>query len=364
VPTTLHDVAKKAGVSIKTVSRVANKEKNVADDTRQLVLRTIEELGYVPHVQAQRLASGKARSIVLHYPLSNPGLLSNLIEMNFVTGVALGTAEEEYYFGLMTGPLTSGGLMKLCRSAQADGLILMQIAMQDWRVELLRENDYPFVMIGRCENNDGLSFIDLDFENAVMEAFAHLIDLGHQQIGFLTFPQEWRIKGIGPAVRALQGFKSAVTRFNRTPLYRESDLGVKRAYWAAKSLLEENSHITAFVTVHNTLVVGAITALQEMNRKVPDDCSILDVAIGDESELVIPPLTGIEWSGYEIGHQAAKMLIRELKGTSPGPEQILVPPKLKLRQSTAPAPLDRLEKPFDASCSQFGRSASIGIGHT
>jgi DNA-binding LacI/PurR family transcriptional regulator len=348
---TLKDVAKQAGVSMKTVSRVVNEEEGVADKTRQRVLRVIEEVGYVPHIQAQRLASGRACSIMLHYPLSDPNLLSNLIEMNFITGVALGAAEEEYYFGLMTGPLTSDGLMKLCRNGQADGLILMQIAMQDWRVELLRENDYPFVMIGRCENNDGLSFIDLDFENAVMEAFAHLIDLGHQQIGFLTFPQEWRIEGIGPAVRALQGFRSAVTRFNRTPLYRESDLDVKRAHSTAKSLLEEDSHITAFVTVHNTLAVGAITALQEMNRKVPDDCSILDVAIGDESELVIPPLTGIEWSGYEIGHQAAKMLIRGLEDTSAGPEQILVPPKLKRRRSTAPAPLDRLEKSFDASCS-------------
>ena len=348
---TLKDVAKQAGVSMKTVSRVVNEEEGVADKTRQRVLRVIEEIGYVPHIQAQRLASGRACSIMLHYPLSNPSLLSNLIEMNFITGVALGAAEEDYYFGLMTGPLTSDGLKKLCRSAQTDGLILMQIAMQDWRVELLRENDYPFVMIGRCEDNDGLSFIDLDFENAVVEAFAHLIELGHQQIGFLTFPQEWRIEGIGPAVRALRGFKSAVTRFNFTPLCRESDLGVKRAHSAAKSLLEENSHITAFVTVHNTLAVGAITALQEMNRKVPDDCSILDVAIGDESELVIPPLTGIEWSAHEIGHQAAKMLIRQLKGTNPGPEQILVPPNLKLRHSTAPAPLDRLEKPFDAGSS-------------
>jgi DNA-binding LacI/PurR family transcriptional regulator len=346
---TLKDVAKQAGVSMKTVSRVVNEEEGVADKTRQRVLRVIEEIGYVPHIQAQRLASGRACSIMLHYPLSNPSLLSNLIEMNFITGVALGAAEEEYYFGLMTGPLTPDGLKKLCRSAQTDGLILMQIAMQDWRVEILRENDYPFMMIGRCENNDGLSFIDLDFENAVVEAFAHLIDLGHQQIGFLTFPQEWRIKGIGPAVRALRGFESAVARFNRTPLYRESDLGVQRAHSAAKSLLEESSHITAFVTVHNTLAVGAITALQEMNRKVPDDCSILDVAIGEESELVIPPLTGIEWSAHEIGHQAAKMLIRQLKDTNPEPEQVLVPPKLKLRHSTAPAPLDRLEKPLDAS---------------
>ncbi len=323
---------------MKTVSRVVNKEKYVAEDTRQQVLRVIDELGYVPHIQAQRLASGKTRSIVLHYPLSDPSLFSNPIEMNFITGTALGAAEEEYYFSLMTGQLTSASLMKLCRGAQADGLVVMQIAVQDWRVELLRENAYPFVMIGRCGNNTGLSFVDLDFEGAVMEAYAHLIGLGHEQIGFLTFPQEWRLKGIGVAVYALQGLKSAAKRFKIKPVYRESDLSVKRAYAAAKSLLEENPRLTAFVSVHNTLAVGAITALQELNRKVPDDCSIVGVPVGDEGELIIPPLTGIEWSGHETGHQAAKMLIRELKGESPGSQQILVPPKLIVRGSTAPAP--------------------------
>jgi DNA-binding LacI/PurR family transcriptional regulator len=337
MPITLQDVAHKAGVSMKTVSRVANEEKNVTEETRRRVLQTIQELGYVPHVQAQRLASGKTRSIVLDYPLSNPVLLSNLIELNFITGVALGAAEENYFFSLVTGPLTSGGLMKLCRGAQADGLILMQIAVQDWRVDLLRENKFPFVMIGRCGNNDGLSFIDLDFEHAVMEAYAHIASLGHQHIGFLTYPEDWRVKGLGPAVRARQGFEAAVNKFKVDSQYRECLQTVERAYWATKSLLKENPRITAIVTMHTTLAVGAIRALQEMNRKVPDDCSIVGVPVGEESELIIPPLTGIEWSGHEIGHQAAKMLIRGLKGTSPGPEQILVRPKLTLRRSTGPA---------------------------
>jgi DNA-binding LacI/PurR family transcriptional regulator len=338
VPITLQDVAKKAGVSMKTVSRVVNKEKKVAEETRQQVLDTIQELGYVPHVQAQRLASGRTRSIVLHYPLSNPALLSNLTEMNFITGVARGAAEEDYYFGLMTGPLTTGGLMKLCRSAQADGLVLMQISVQDWRVDFLRENQYPFVMIGRCGNTDGLSYIDMDFELAVMEAYAHLASLGHQNIGFLTFPEDWRVKGLGPAVRALQGYENAVKKFRVNSPYRECLQTVERAYWVTKSLFKENPRLTAIVTMHTTLAVGVITALQEMNRKVPEDCSIVGVPVDVESELIIPPLTGIEWSGHEIGHQAARLLIRELNAKSSGPEQILVPPKLKLSHSTGPAP--------------------------
>jgi DNA-binding LacI/PurR family transcriptional regulator len=328
VPVTLQDVARKAGVSIKTVSRVVNKERNVAEETRQQVLDTIQEMGYVPHVQAQRLASGRTRSIVLHYPLSNPALLSNLIEMNFITGVALGAAEEDYYFGLMTGPLTTGGLMKLCRSAQADGLVLMQIAVQDWRVEYLRENKYPFVMIGRCGNTDGLSFIDMDFELAVMGAYVHLTSLG--------YPEDWRVNGLGPAVRALQGHENAIYKLGVASPYRECLQTVERAYWATKSLFKEDPSITAIVTMHTTLAVGVIKALQEMNRKVPDDCSIMSVPVGVESELIIPPLTGIEWSGHEIGYQAAKMLIREITSTSPGPEQILVQPKLKLCNSTGP----------------------------
>ena len=162
--TTLQDVAKKAGVSLMTVSRVVNGKNNVSEETRHQVLRVIDELDYVPHLQAQGLASGKTRTIVLHYPLSNPRLFSNVIEMNFITGIAQGAADEGYYFSLTTGALTPPGLLKLCRSVHADGLILMKVALHDWRVELLREHDYPFVMIGRTENNQGLTFIDLDFE--------------------------------------------------------------------------------------------------------------------------------------------------------------------------------------------------------
>jgi DNA-binding LacI/PurR family transcriptional regulator len=332
----LQDVAQKAGVSMKTVSRVVNKEKNVAEETRTRVLQTIQEMGYVPHVQAQRLASGRTRSIVLHFPLTNPELFSNLVGMDFITGVAQSVAEEEYYFSMITEPLTPGSLMKLCRGAQADGLILMQIAMQDWRVEFLRENGFPFVMVGRCGNNDGLSFIDHDPENAIMEAYAHLTSLGHQHIGFLTYPEEWRDQGV--AERIWQGFEAAQKEFKVDSQFRECQQTVERAYWATKSLLKENPRITAIVTIHNTQAVGAITAVQEMGRKVPDDCSIVGVLVGEGSDLITPALTSIQYSSHYIGHQVAAMLIRKLKGTSPGPEQILVPLKLKLRGSTAPAP--------------------------
>jgi DNA-binding LacI/PurR family transcriptional regulator len=335
--TTLRDVSAKAGVSTKTVSRVINNERNVSLQTRQHVLKVIEETGYFPHVQAQRLASGRTRSVSLHYPLTTPALISNQIEMNFITGIATGAGENEYFFGLITGQVTPTSLLGLCRGAYADGLILMQIALHDWRVELLRESNYPFVMIGRCQETEGLTYIDLDFENAVMEVFAHLVSLGHQQIAFLTYPQEWFQEGLGPAVRNRLGFEAANREFNLTPIYRENELDPKKVYAATKNLLEEEPQLTALVVAHNTIAAGAIRALHDTGRKIPDDCSIVGIAFGNEAELTTPPLTAINWPGHEVGQQAARMLIHLLNSKAQPAEQVLVPPKLQVRCSTSHA---------------------------
>jgi DNA-binding LacI/PurR family transcriptional regulator len=336
VAKTLQDVARQAGFSMKTVSRVVNNEPHVAEQTRQQVLRVIAETGYVPHLQAQRLALGRTRSIALHYPLTDPGLISNEIEMSFITGTASGAAEEDYFFSLMTGELTHTSLLRLCRGAQADGLILMQIALEDWRVELLRENSYPFVMIGRANCNDGLSYIDLDFEAAIVQAYAHLIELGHRHIACLTFSEDWRLRGLGPAMRSLRGIHMAVDRFGVPLVYRECALEVERAYCATMQLLTHDPRVTGFVAMHNTIAVGAIRALRDLQLQVPDDCSIVGVAIGSEADLVIPPLTTIAFSGHDVGRQAARMLIQQLNGADGISRQILVPPKLHIRRSSAP----------------------------
>jgi DNA-binding LacI/PurR family transcriptional regulator len=336
MPKTLQDVARQAGVSMKTVSRVVNNEPHVAEQTRHQVLRVIAETGYVPHLQAQRLASGRTRSIALHYPLTDPGLISNEIEMSFITGTAFGAAEEEYFFSLMTGELTHASLLRLCRGAQADGLILMQIALEDWRVELLRENSYPFVMIGRTANNDGLMYIDLDFEAAIVQAYAHLIKRGHRHIACLTFSEDWRLRGLGPAMRSLRGIHMAADRFGIAPLYRECALEVERAQCATLQLMTSDPRLTAFVAMHNTIAVGAIRALRDLQLQVPEDCSIIGVAIGNEADLVIPPLTAIAFSAHDVGRQAARMLINELNGAERIARQVLVPPSLHVRRSTAP----------------------------
>ena len=332
---TLDDVAKRAGVSPKTVSRAVNGEKGISETTRERILSLVEEMNYVPHTGAQNLASGKTRSIALHYPLSNPKLISERLEMSFVSGIGEEAAEANYYFTLFTGELDPRELARICRASIADGIIMMQVRMDDWRVETLRKLHFPFVMIGRCQDNQGLSFVDFDFEKAVVDAYTHLVDLGHREIGFLTYPPAWQQEKLGPAIRAYLGFQQAIDRFGLKPICYESNLTVESSYTCAIKAVNEHPDITGFVVMHNTIAVGAINAIQSLGRRIPDDYSVVGVALGKESDLILPPLTAIHWYGDQIGQQAAKILINTLTNKNAKPEQILVQHQVEIRSSTS-----------------------------
>ncbi|MBK8021797.1 MAG: LacI family DNA-binding transcriptional regulator [Chloroflexi bacterium] len=182
---TIADVAKRAGVSISTVSRILNGKQDVAAATRERVKQVIDELGYTPHAQARSLRAGKTHSIAMVFPQKNPATTPfNPLDLEFMVGSATAAGERSFFFNLVTAHLNKRALLEMVRSAQVDGAILMQIHVQDWRVELLREKGFPFVMIGHAAENTGISFVDLDFEMAAQVAFEHLIGLGHRQIAF------------------------------------------------------------------------------------------------------------------------------------------------------------------------------------
>src|SRR5262249_54590296 len=131
---TIADVARAAGVSISTVSRILNGRQDVAASTRERVQRVIEEMGYTPHAQAQGLRAGKTRNIALLFPMKYPGEpLYNSLELDFVLGAAAAAGERGYFFNLLPMPVTPESLLALFRGGQVDGAVLMQIHAQDWR---------------------------------------------------------------------------------------------------------------------------------------------------------------------------------------------------------------------------------------
>ena len=333
---TIADVAKAAGVSVPTVSRILNDKEYVAEETRQRVHEAIRRLGYTPHTQARRLRGGASMTLALHHPIESPHDLSSVIETSYFTGTAEAASEKEYFINFLVSQLTPESLLNMYRSSQIDGIILLQVRMDDWRVNLLRENNYPFVMIGRCADLTGLTFIDLDFENAMLLAFDHLIELGHRNIGFLTYPESWRENGIGPAVRSLNGYELALNHYGLRGSYREIGLNsVEEGFEGTQDLLQENPELTAIITVSHLTAAGSIKALAAQGRSVPHDCSVMSIGFGGNfADVVTPSLTTLEWSPYEISYEATVLMIDKLRQKDQPARQILAAPKLIIREST------------------------------
>ncbi len=328
---TIADVARTAGVSVSTVSRILNDKPDVSDKTRQRVIQVINELGYRPHSQAQRLAAGTTRTIALLNPLDY--MYISQLEMEFFMGASIAAGEENYFFNLITSALSENDLLGLYRSAQVDGVILMEILMDDWRVKALKENNFPFVMIGHCSDNVGLNFIDLDFENSIIAAFDYLIEKNHKEIGFITFPEEIREKGFGPAIRSLRGFQRAQEKYNLSSPYIETKMTASDMRDATLKMYKDNPLLTAIVTIQGPVTVGIIRALREINRHVPDDVSVISISTETTAQLITPQLTSIDFPTYTIGYDATKMLIKSLNNQPLEMNQVLIPPKIIERDS-------------------------------
>ncbi len=334
---TIADVAQAAGVSVSTVSRILNNKPDVAAKTRKRVLQVIEELGYEPHVQAQRLAGGKGRTIALHYPLDY--LSFSQQEMGFVNGVGAALGEADFFFNLITTPITPDSLLRLFSRGQVDGVILMEIDLDDWRVKLLLEKDLPFVMIGRREDNTGLNFVDKMPANDVKAIFRYLVEeLGHREIGFFTFPERLLERGYAAAVRTMMGYDEVLEKYGLERIFTYAELNPKFTYEATRKFLDQHSHLTAAVTVEGSTAVGVIQAVQESGRRIPDDFSLITITPRQTAEFIRPNLTHINFPSFEMGYQAARMLVSILNKEPLEISQILFPPELIIRESTAPAP--------------------------
>jgi LacI family transcriptional regulator len=329
---TMSDVARQAGVSLMTVSRVINHKDDVSSDTRQRVLQIIKELDYRPSAIARSLATQETRTIGLVIPdVTNPffaDITRGVEQLAYAQGyhVFLCNAEED--------PKRELGVIQSLEDKRVDGLILCSSRLDEERLTSLLARLPAAVLINRHLDGIPDEFIvdvSLDDEFGGKIVTQHLLDRGHRQIGILSGPitsysgQE-RVKGYHTAMLGIGVEPITSWVANCLP-------SVEGGIQATHALLNKHPELTALFCYNDLVAVGALQACIQINRRVPDDLAVVGYDDIPMAAMVTPALTTCRVERHQLGVKAVTALIDRIKGCQNGCDQIILQPELIIRQS-------------------------------
>ena len=330
------DVAKRANVALSTVSYALNATRPISEKTRQRIFKAMDELGYRPHALARGLASKRSRIIALLFPAPERGL--GITELEFVTSATEAARENGYNLVLWPSEMHDPEeLRQFSQQGLVDGVIVMEVRLNDERINLLREINFSFSMIGRCADTDGIGYVDIDFERTMQEAVDYLAGLGHKQIAFLNQSQSAYDTGYGPVFRSQAEFPKAIQIAGVEGISRFCRPTPQAGYEACNGLLAECPGITALISMNERAVPGVMRALANQERRIPDDFSLLVIgSSAGMAEMMTPPLTTSDIAVAELSRLGVELLIQQLGAEEREPLQKLVPCRLVVRGSTGP----------------------------
>ena len=321
---TIADVAKHAGVSISTVSYALSNKRPIKEETKQKIQQAIQDLGYHPNQSARRLASKeKTRNIGFVMPLHGSELTG--LEMKFISGAAKAINEADYTFILLAHTdRNPENLLRFARNGVVDGFILMEVLLRDDRVELLKQEGFPFVMVGRNENSTDLNYIDMDINSAIEICCQTFFDRGHRSIAYLHMDDDQ----FGLVVRSIQEYRAACDRYKLKPILKPCLPTIEDGQKAMNDLFNKHPELNAVFIWNEVSALGAVQAIKSRGYKIPEDFSIISLETTILSDLA--PFTPdlIDIRAKEVAFQAAKLLIAMLENQPVEQSQILIPPKI------------------------------------
>lgn len=332
---TINDVARLAGVSKKTVSRVINRSPLLNADTRAKVEAVIADLGYVPNSQARALAL--RRNFLIGLIHDNPNAQT---VMHVQTGVLEAIRDTE--FELIVRPIDRGSSTMLAdvrnfleRQRLYGVLILPPVSENEMLAELCREVGCRYVRMGSVALDKPEHMVASNDAEVVTEAINHLISLGHRRIGLIAGPHGFR-----SARERRKGFEDALSAAGiRLPrsLIAEGNYTFETGLAAADRLLDLSPRPTAIFASNDEMGAGVLHAARKRGMTVPDDLSIIgfdDTAI---SAHIWPPMTTVHWPIISMARSAALKLLADFFGDNLATEEpSLFPSTLIHRASVAP----------------------------
>jgi DNA-binding LacI/PurR family transcriptional regulator len=327
----LQQVARRAKVSTATVSRVINNASVVRNATRTRVLRAIEELKYHPNLQARSLAGGKSNTIgVIVSNLENPFFFD-------IYKTIEAQAHEHGYEVLMANtdyrPEQLVASLRLMIGRRVDGLAPIVSEMEPALIAEVAGLRIPVVFYDVGTPSETVSSIRVNYVGAVTRVLDHLYGLGHRRFGFvghhsMLAPLNERMNTVLEAVSRRPGLEV------RTAADEDTLEGGRRA---AHTLFASGFDLTALVCVNDLTAVGALRAVRELGRRVPEDISVTGFDNVKLAEFCYPPLTTVDIPRERIGQIMCSQILTPRGTPPPVGKEVLIEPTLIVRASTGPA---------------------------
>lgn len=332
---TIREVAKKLNLSITTVSRALDGYDDVAERTRNLVVKTAQEMGYAPNRAARQLRRRQTDTLGYVVPSNSAGFADSFFS-EFIAGLGDEASVHNYDLLVTTAPPASSSeksqYQRWVQGGKVDGVVVNRIYLDDWRLQYLAEQGVPYVSLERSMSNLDFVGVEADSFNGFLELMAYLINQGHSRIAYIGGDVELKIEndrhsgyeaGLKAAHIALS--PALVTRANLTS---------EGGYQAAEHLLMLAAPPTAIVCINDLTAIGAMHAAHNHGLKVGRDIAIAGFDGIADAAHTQPPLTTLDQPVYDIARQLTKMLLSLITGETLQERQVKIQPKLLIREST------------------------------
>jgi LacI family transcriptional regulator len=328
---TLEEIAQVAGVSRSTVSRVINNEPNVRQEVRQRVWQVVDEMGYHPNVAARSLVSRRSQTLGVIIPETVNTVFVDPFFPQVLRGTADAANESKYYLmlSMVSQPLEEDFYRRALRSQMLDGVVIVSSRVGDPLIPRLLQDHIPFVTIGRRLHHPDVSYVDADNVRGARMATEHLLQHGRRRVATITGPSN-----MVPGLDRREGYRAALREAGlpiNENLVAEGDFTEAGGYAAVEQLLPLEPD--AVFVASDLMAVGALRALRQAGRRVPDDVALVGFDDAPVAAYTNPPLTTVRQPIYDLGVTAIKLLLRLLETETEGPLRTILATELVVRAS-------------------------------
>jgi LacI family transcriptional regulator len=329
---TIYDVAREAGVSDATVSRVFNNKAGVKEATRTKVLNAAQKLGYVVNLQARILAGGKSNVMGLLIPGLDNGYV-----VEIVRGVDQELARVDYELMVYTTHRKGNdeaGYLQYVANGLTEGILLVVPLLSAEFLRALEEINYPYVLIDAVDESGRSFSVNVTNWDGAYKATEYLIQLGHRRIGFIT-----GILELSSTQARYDGYITALKDYDipiDQALIINGDFGKPSGYIATQRLLKQANRPSAIFASNDVMALGAMDAIREAGLNIPDDISVVGFDDVPEAVSAYPKLTTVHQPLGEMGRVGVKLLMEQIENPDTPPKSITLATRLVVRDSCQP----------------------------